>query len=94
MNPAPAPLPVVKLACTGCQLVYEPELADFESGNTGCPRCGGWTWIAQLGTAECSAVTSTDRADPQQPAFDNTCPDPAVTPPRTAAESGSSTTGK
>lgn len=52
MSPAPRPLPVVKLACTSCQLVYEPELADFESGNTGCPRCDGWTWIAQLGPAD------------------------------------------
>lgn len=52
MSPASRPLPVVKLACTSCQLVYEPELADFESGNTGCPRCGGWTWIAQLGPAD------------------------------------------
>jgi WhiB family redox-sensing transcriptional regulator len=43
--------PVVRLACTGCQLVWEPDLAAFGTGNTGCPRCGGWTWIAQLGTA-------------------------------------------
>ncbi|PZS26564.1 MAG: hypothetical protein DLM61_18125 [Pseudonocardiales bacterium] len=43
-------LPVVRLACTACELVYQPELADFGSGNTGCPRCGGWTWIAQLDT--------------------------------------------
>ena len=44
--------PVVTLVCTSCQLVYQPDLAAFESGRTGCPRCGGWTWIAQLGTAE------------------------------------------
>jgi hypothetical protein len=42
---------VVRLACTACQLVWEPDLAAFGTGNTGCPRCGGWTWIAQLGTA-------------------------------------------
>ena len=46
-----ATVPVVSLACTSCQLVYVPDLADFSAGNTGCPRCGGWTWIAQLGTA-------------------------------------------
>lgn len=45
-------VPVLALVCTACQLVYEPDLAAFESGMTGCPRCGGWTWIAQLGTAE------------------------------------------
>jgi hypothetical protein len=42
---------VVRLACTACQLVWEPDLAAFGTGDTGCPRCGGWTWIAQLGTA-------------------------------------------
>jgi hypothetical protein len=41
---------VVQLACTACQLVWEPDVADFGTGNTGCPRCNGWTWIAQLGT--------------------------------------------
>jgi hypothetical protein len=46
----PAVPPVVRLACTACQLVWEPELADFGTGRTGCPRCNGWTWIAQLGT--------------------------------------------
>jgi hypothetical protein len=44
------PVPVLRLACMACQLVYEPDLADFGNGNTGCPQCGGWTWIAQLGT--------------------------------------------
>jgi hypothetical protein len=43
-------VPVVRLACTACQLVWEPDLADFGTGTTGCPRCSGWTWIAQLGT--------------------------------------------
>jgi hypothetical protein len=45
------PVSVLRLACTACQLVYEPELADFGNGNTGCPQCGGWTWIAQLNTS-------------------------------------------
>jgi hypothetical protein len=43
-------VPVVRLACTACQLVYQPDPAAFGTGSTGCPRCGGWTWIAQLGT--------------------------------------------
>ncbi|HEX4099724.1 MAG TPA: hypothetical protein VHY21_04165 [Pseudonocardiaceae bacterium] len=43
-------VPVVRLACTACQLVWEPDLADFGTGRTGCPRCSGWTWIAQLDT--------------------------------------------
>jgi hypothetical protein len=47
----PRPAPVLELACTACQLVYEPDRADFGNGNTGCPQCGGWTWIAQLNTS-------------------------------------------
>jgi hypothetical protein len=51
-------VPVVRLACTACQLVWEPDLADFGTGTTGCPRCSGWTWIAQLGTTpgDCGGV--------------------------------------
>jgi hypothetical protein len=45
-------VPVVVLACTACPWVYQPDRAAFESGMTGCPRCGGWTWIAQLGTGQ------------------------------------------
>ncbi len=41
-------IPVVSLACTACQLVYQPDPAAFCSGRTGCPECGGWTWVAQL----------------------------------------------
>jgi len=40
--------PVVTLACTSCRLVYTPNPDAFGSGNAGCPRCGVWTWIAQL----------------------------------------------
>lgn len=47
-----ADVAVVALACTACQWVYQPDRAAFESGRTGCPRCGGWTWIAQLGTGQ------------------------------------------
>jgi len=42
----------VWLACTACQLVYQPDLSVFDSGASGCPRCGGWTWTAQLGTGD------------------------------------------
>ncbi len=90
----PRPVPAVQLACTSCQHVYEPDFDDFDTGNTGCPRCGGWTWIAQLGTAECSAVTSVDRRPAGQHVSDNTRPDPAVLPPRNPAGSGSPTTSE
>ncbi len=66
---------VVVLVCTACAHVYSPDRAAFGSGNTGCPLCGGWTWIARLAT-ECPpvAVTGVD-------VFTG----PAVTPPRTPA---------
>lgn len=83
----PPGVSVVVLACTACQHVYQPDLADFGSGNTGCRRCGGWTWIAQLGATEWSAVTSNDQAAPQRGAG----PGPAVTAPATPAGSGSPT---
>ena len=42
------PMGGVVLVCSACRHVYEPDLLDWESGNTGCRRCGGWTWIAEL----------------------------------------------
>ena len=38
----------VVLLCTACQAAWEPEPADWATGNTGCRYCGGWTWIGQL----------------------------------------------
>jgi hypothetical protein len=84
----PGPVPVVTLACTACQLVYEPDLAAFGTGKTGCPRCGGWTWIAQLGTAERPAPG----AGLQHRGGDDTCPSPAVLRPRNPAGPDSPTT--
>lgn len=79
------PVPVVVLACTTCQHVYTPDRADFAGGRTGCPLCGGWTWIAQLGT--------TDWSQPVTPTTSvNAYADPAVTPLRTSAGSASPTT--
>lgn len=40
----------VVLACTACQHAFEPDLV-AELSHTGCERCGGWTWIAQLNPA-------------------------------------------
>jgi ribosomal protein S27AE len=47
-QPIPPPARVV-LACTSCEHVYEPDLDTFDGGDhTGCPRCGDWTFIAEL----------------------------------------------
>jgi hypothetical protein len=43
---------VLWLACSACQLVYQPDPTAFTTGSTGCPRCSGWTWTAQLTTHE------------------------------------------
>jgi len=79
------PVPKVTLACTACQHVYTPNLADFDTGLTGCPLCGGWTWIAELDDAESPSVT-----DPKQ----NTLTGPMVNPPRTPVGSGAPTTSR
>jgi Zn finger protein HypA/HybF involved in hydrogenase expression len=55
----------VVLACTTCQTTWEPDLIDVAAGNTGCPTCGGWTWIAQL--AEPDRVTSSGHGPPVCP---------------------------
>jgi ssDNA-binding Zn-finger/Zn-ribbon topoisomerase 1 len=44
--------PWAVLACSTCQATWEPSLDDVARGNTGCPQCGGWTWIAQLAEPE------------------------------------------
>jgi hypothetical protein len=40
------------LVCTDCQYAWEPDLLDptdqGEAMSTGCPLCGGWTWIGEL----------------------------------------------
>jgi hypothetical protein len=40
------------LVCTDCQHAWEPDLVDptdqAEAMSTGCPLCGGWTWIGEL----------------------------------------------
>ena len=78
---------------------YDP--ADFEDGNTGCPRCGGWTWIAELVPAAdpggdwlarpgVVALPLTDTPRHRSAV----CPDPTATPRRPAAGSGSPTTSQ
>jgi hypothetical protein len=38
----------VVLCCTACEHVFEPDLV-AKLAETGCERCGGWTWIGELG---------------------------------------------
>lgn len=73
-------LPVVKLACTACQHIYQPSPADFGSGTTGCPLCGGWTWIAELSASQAGGAT--------------TRTDATAIPPKTSAASVSPTTSQ
>jgi hypothetical protein len=38
----------VVLACGACQHAYEPLGESWQVGDVCCPRCGGWTMIAQI----------------------------------------------
>ena len=58
----------VVLVCTTCQHTWEPNLLDqtdrSEAASTGCPLCGGWTWIGQItepGHSLLPTVTPTTR---------------------------------
>ena len=66
------PTPVVTLACTSCQHVYPLEPAAFGTGNTGCPRCGGWTWIVRLDHGDVDSVML-DRCASGECALCSTC---------------------
>lgn len=43
---------LVVLVCTVCQHTWEPDLLNptdrSEATSTGCPLCGGWTWIGEI----------------------------------------------
>ena len=41
----------VVLTCQSCQDAWEPDLTDpaaLDAAQTGCPRCGGWTWMGEI----------------------------------------------
>lgn len=42
----------VVLICMACEFAWEPELVEpeeqGEAMSSGCPYCGGWTWIGEL----------------------------------------------
>lgn len=41
----------VVLACSACQRSWRPDLSvPVDTVSTGCPACGGWTWLAELAT--------------------------------------------
>lgn len=41
----PAPIGVL-LSCTACQHLWTPTPAAWSDPiSTGCPLCGGWTWL-------------------------------------------------
>lgn len=44
----PAALRMV-LCCTACQRAWQPAATTWdELSSSGCPDCGGWTWIGEL----------------------------------------------
>ncbi len=41
----------VVLVCQSCQDAWEPDLtepANLDGAQTGCRRCGGWTWLGEV----------------------------------------------
>lgn len=39
------------LVCHSCQDAWEPDVTDpvlLSAGETGCRRCGGWTWLGEI----------------------------------------------
>ena len=67
-----AGVPSVVLVCTACQHIWEPDLLDpadrVEAASTGCPLCGGWTWIGQI------AEPSHGRVSPATPSTSRSTP--------------------
>ena len=50
------------IICHGCEHAWEPDLTEpAELAATGCPRCGGWTWLGEI-TEPDQAPTETGRA--------------------------------
>lgn len=49
------------LCCTTCQHAWEPDPIELDEATTptGCPWCGGWTWIGEL--AEPATASRTGR---------------------------------
>ena len=54
------------LVCCGCEHAWEPDLTEpGELSGTGCPRCGGWTWLGEITQPDpvpTEARMSTERA--------------------------------
>lgn len=48
--PVQIPLIDVVLVCTECDQTWSPDYwsAPGEAMSSGCPHCGGWTWMGQL----------------------------------------------
>ncbi len=43
--------PRMVLICHSCQDAWEldpTEPTELPSSQTGCPRCGGWTWLGEI----------------------------------------------
>ena len=57
-QPGPAAVRLV-LICHSCQDAWEPDLSDpalLSTGETGCRRCGGWTWLGEITEPEREAA--------------------------------------
>lgn len=56
--------PTVLLGCTACSRMWAPTCADGSPDTpTGCPRCGGWTWLVTI-----AAHAVPQHREPEEPA--------------------------
>jgi hypothetical protein len=53
----------VVLLCTSCQHVFKPDLL-VQLSQTGCERCGGWTWIVETSAAATAIPTQRGTREP------------------------------
>ena len=61
----PVAAPRVVLICQSCQDAWEPDLTEpvvLDAVQTGCRRCGGWTWMGEVSEPDHTA-TGTGRAE-------------------------------
>lgn len=44
-----APAGSIRLGCRDCAHTWTPAGDCWQTGATGCPNCGGWTFLASYG---------------------------------------------
>lgn len=51
---------VLTCGSSACQHTFEPDPVAFTAARLACPRCGGWTFAAELAEPASAAVSRKD----------------------------------